>query len=212
VAHATGQDALALRLKMLGEARKLEYKQHGGPAFETDRLAAVLNKVAREIGWGAKLPKGQGLGLACHFTFGGYAAHAFHVATTPKGELSIRKAVCAVDVGRAINPLGIHAQMEGGTIDGLSTALNQEITVKDGRVVQSNFHDYPLLKMAQAPDVEVHIIESTANPKGCGEMGIPTVAPALANAIFNATGKRIRRLPFKHSMDPGSLVLAHRPG
>ncbi len=199
VAHASGRDALELRLAMLGAAR-LAYKQHGGPLFETARLAAVLEKVAREIGWGRALPKGQGLGLACHFTFGGYAAHAFHVAVAPGGELAIRRAVCAVDVGRPINPLGIRAQMEGGTIDGLSTALHLEITVKEGRVVQSNFHDYPLMKMVQAPDVEVHIIDSSEDPKGCGEMGIPTVAPALANAIFNACGVRIRRLPIRNQL------------
>lgn len=197
VAHATGQDALALRLRMLGEARALDYAQHGGPKFETARLRAVLERVASDIGWGRKLPRGEGLGLACHFTFGGYAAHAFHVAVSPKGELAIRRVVCAVDVGRVINPLGVRAQMEGGTIDGLSTALHQEITVKEGRVVQSNFHDYPLLKMAEAPAVEVHIVDSAADPKGCGEMGIPTVAPALGNAIFNACGVRVRSLPMR---------------
>jgi isoquinoline 1-oxidoreductase beta subunit len=164
--------------------------------------------VASGIGWGRALPKGEGIGLACHFTFGGYAAHAFHVAVAPRGELSIRRVVCAVDVGRPINPLGLRAQMEGGTIDGISTALNLEITVKEGRVVQSNFHVYPLLRMAQAPDVEVHVIESTADPKGCGEMGIPTVAPALANAVFNACGVRIRRLPFKTQI---SEALAQAP-
>jgi isoquinoline 1-oxidoreductase beta subunit len=199
VAHATRQDALALRLAMLGAA-KVDYKQHGGPVFDTARLAAVLEKVAKEIGWGRALPKGQGLGLACHFTFGGYAAHAFHVAVTPKGELAIRRAVCAVDVGRPINPLGIRAQMEGGTIDGISTALHLAITVKEGRVEQSNFHDYPLMKMVQAPDVEVHVIDSSEEPKGCGEMGIPSVAPALANAIFNACGKRIRKLPIRNQL------------
>lgn len=137
------------------------------------------------------------MGLACHFTFGGYAAHAFHVAVPKKGEVRILRALCAVDVGRPINPLGIEAQMEGGTLDGLAAALHQEITVRDGQVVQSNFHDYPLLRMSEAPDVEVHIVASEVDPVGCGEMGIPTVAPALANAIFNASGERLRKLPFK---------------
>jgi isoquinoline 1-oxidoreductase beta subunit len=143
------------------------------------------------------VPKGEGLGLACHFTFGGYAAHAFHVAVPKQGEVRILRAVCAVDVGRPVNPLGIEAQMEGGTLDGLAAALHQEITVKDGRVVQSNFHDYPLLAMREAPDVEVIVVGSEVDPVGCGEMGIPTVAPALANAIFNASGARLRKLPFK---------------
>jgi isoquinoline 1-oxidoreductase beta subunit len=197
VAHATGQDALEARLRMLGDARALKYGQHGGPVFDTGRLAGVLRKVAAEVGWGRKLPAGEGIGLACHFTFGGYAAHAFHVAVPKKGEVRVKRAVCAVDVGRPINPLGIEAQMEGGTLDGIAAALHQEITVKAGQVVQSNFHDYPLLAMREAPDVEVHVIASTADPKGCGEMGIPTVAPALANAIYNACGERLRKLPFK---------------
>ena len=197
MAHATGQDALELRLRFIGAARALKYEQHGGPAFDTGRLANVLQRVSQRIGWGRKLPAGEGLGVACHFTFGGYAAHAFHVAVAKKGELRILRAVCAVDVGRAINPLGIEAQMEGGTLDGLAAALHQEITVRGGQVVQSNFHDYPLLKMREAPDVEVEIVPSDADPKGCGEMGIPTVAPALANAIYNACGERLRRLPIK---------------
>ena len=204
VAHATGQDALALRLALLGEPRELDYRQHGGPKFDTGRLAAVLRLVAKEIGWGRTLPPGQGLGLAAHFTFGGYAAHAFEVAVDASGTLSIRRVVCAVDVGIPVNPLGIRAQMEGGTIDGLSTALNLEITVKEGRVVERNFDDYPLLGLKDAPrNIEVHIIGSNANPSGCGEMGIPTVAPALCNAIFNASGKRIRVLPIRDQLRNG---------
>jgi isoquinoline 1-oxidoreductase beta subunit len=197
VAHASRQDALQLRLRMLGEARALDYKQHGGPKFDTGRLAGVLRRVSEGIGWGRRVPKGEGLGLACHFTFGGYAAHAFHVAVPRKGEVRILRAICAVDVGRPVNPLGIEAQMEGGTLDGLAAALHQEITVKDGQVVQSNFHDYPLLRMHEAPDVEVIVVRSEVEPVGCGEMGIPTVAPALANAIYNACGERLRKLPFK---------------
>ena len=185
---------------MLGASRELKYGQHGGPMFDTGRLAGVLGQAAEAIGWGRRLPKGEGLGLACHFTFGGYAAHAFHVAVPKKGEVRVKRALCVVDVGRPINPLGIEAQMEGGTLDGLAAALHQEITVRDGQVVQSNFHDYPMLTMAEAPDVEVHIVRSEINPTGCGEMGIPTVAPALANAIYNACGERLRKLPFKWKM------------
>jgi isoquinoline 1-oxidoreductase beta subunit len=195
VAVAMGKDPLALRLELLGEPRELAYRDHGGPTLHTGRLARVLRRAAEEIGYGRKLPARHGIGLASHFTFGGYAAHAIEVAVSEQGELTVVRCVCAVDVGEVINPLGVEAQIMGGSLDGLSTALNLQITVKDGRIEQSNFPDYPLLRMAAAPDVEVHILDSGFAPSGAGEMGIPTAAPALVNAIFAASGVRIRRLP-----------------
>jgi isoquinoline 1-oxidoreductase beta subunit len=195
IAVATKQDAVKLRLAMLGEPRQLPYGGHGGPVFDTGRLAHVLTRCAQRIGWGVPRTDGHGLGIACHFTFGGYAAHAFEVSVQG-GELRIHRAVCVVDIGRAVNPLGVEAQMMGGTIDGISTALNLAITLKNGQVQQKNFPDYPLLRMAQAPhEVEVEIVESTLEPSGAGEMGIPSAAPALANAIHAATTVRVRKLP-----------------
>jgi isoquinoline 1-oxidoreductase beta subunit len=195
IAVATKQDPLQLRLALLGAPRQLPYSGHGGPTFDTGRLAGVLRLAADKIGWQEKRTDGHGLGIACHFTFGGYAAHAFEVSV--EGDvLVIHRAVCAVDVGRVINPLGLEAQMIGGTIDGLSTALQLAITVQDGSVQQRNFPDYPLLRMAEAPrKVEVHIVESVAEPSGAGEVAIPSVAPALANAVYAATTVRVRKLP-----------------
>jgi isoquinoline 1-oxidoreductase beta subunit len=195
VAHASGQDALALRLALLGEPRELPYRDHGGPKFHTGRLAEVLRQAARAIGYGGRLAPRHGVGLAGHFTHGGYAAHAIEVAVSEQGELRIARCVCAADVGVIVNPLGLEAQFMGAAIDGLSTALNLRITVKDGRIEQANFPDYPLMRMADAPEIEVHLIDSRFPACGAGEMGIPSVAPALVNAIFAATGKRLRRLP-----------------
>ncbi|HKJ18582.1 MAG TPA: molybdopterin cofactor-binding domain-containing protein [Xanthomonadales bacterium] len=196
IAHATGRDALELRLELYGENRELEYGQHGGPTFNPWRLSRLLKQVASEIDYERERPEGVGVGIASHFTFGGYAAHAMEVAVSDSGDLDIRRVVAAVDCGVVVNPTGVEAQLQGGTIDGLSTALNLEITFKDGQVQQSNFDDYPIAKMAQIPrNIECHIMPYGDEPTGMGEMGIPTAAPALTNAIYNACGVRIRDLP-----------------
>jgi isoquinoline 1-oxidoreductase beta subunit len=195
IAHESGQDPLALRLDLLGESRELEYSGHGGPVFNPGRLSRLVQFVAERIGYGKELPEGRGIGLATHFTFGGYAAHAMEV-TVVDGKLIIERIVAAIDCGLAVHPNAVEAQLQGGTIDGLSTALGLEITVKDGQVEQSNFHDYPLARIAIVPSLfEAHILPFDDVPTGVGEMGIPSAAPALTNAIFAATGKRIRSLP-----------------
>src|SRR6516225_2953681 len=179
VALAAGRDPLALRLGLLGAPRELDYRDHGGPKVHTGRIAGVLRDAARLIDYGRKLPAGHGIGLASHFTHGGYAAHAIEVAVSANGELSVVRCVCAVDIGEVVNPLGAEAQFMGATVCGISAALNLQITVREGRIEQANFPDYPLLRMAGAPEVEVFLIDSPFTPVGAGEMGIPPVAPAL---------------------------------
>jgi isoquinoline 1-oxidoreductase beta subunit len=181
---------------MLGAARDLPYREHGGPVFSTGRLAAVLREAARLIDYGHTRPRGHGVGLAAHFTFGGYTAHAMEVASKGDG-WRIERCVCVADIGQVVNPTGVHAQLMGGTVDGISTALGLEITVEDGRVQQANFDGYPILRMPDAPHVETHILPSALTPSGAGEMGIPGAAPALANAVYAATRRRLRRLPMR---------------
>ncbi len=196
LAAETGQDPLQLRLDLLGDERELEYAGHGGPTFNPGRLGRLLEFVAERIDYGMDRPSGTGVGLATHFTFGGYAAHAFEVTVGDGGELSIDRIVAAIDCGYAVHPNAVEAQMQGATVDGISVAMGQEITVQNGRVQQSNFHDYPLARIAQIPaNFEVHILDYDETPTGVGEIGIPTVAPALTNAIYAASGVRIRRLP-----------------
>lgn len=195
IAHKGKRDPLELRLQLLGEPRTLPYRGFGGPTFDTGRMAKVLQLAADTIEWTHRRRNGNGLGIACHYTFGSYAAHAFEVSIR-QGKLRFHRAVCAVDVGRVINPLGVDAQIAGATIDGLSAALRQAITIKHGQVQQTSLDQYRMARSADMPrKIEVITVDSERDPTGAGEVGLPSAAPALANAIFAASTVRIRRLP-----------------
>jgi isoquinoline 1-oxidoreductase beta subunit len=161
-------------------------------------LRQVVEMAASKAGWGDPLPEGWGRGLACWSTWNATpVAMVAEVSVTANGNVQIQRVVCAIDCGIAVNPDMVIAQMEGGVVWGLTAALKGAIEIVDGQVQQSNFDDYPLLRMDEMPQVEVHIVPSDRRPSGVGEMGVPPVAPAVFNAVFNATGKRIRHLPLK---------------
>jgi isoquinoline 1-oxidoreductase beta subunit len=164
-------------------------------AIADPRARAVLELAASKAGWGTALRKGAGRGVAVQAAFGSYLAQVAEVDVSVEGEVRVRRIVCAIDCGPVVNPDTIRAQMESGIVYGLSGALYDEITLKDGRVEQTNFGDYRVLRMNEMPAVEVHIVDSTAAPGGIGETATACVMPALTNAIFAATGRRIRRLP-----------------
>jgi isoquinoline 1-oxidoreductase beta subunit len=164
------------------------------------RALRVLDAAAKLARWDEKLPKGHGRGIAFLRGYGSLAAQVAEVSVGADKALRVHRVCCAVDCGTAVNPSSVRAQFEGGVIFGLSAAALGAITIANGRVQQSNFHDYPVVRMAQAPQIEVEILESPAEAVGgVGEPPVPPVAPAVANAIFAATGTRIRRLPLSAS-------------
>jgi isoquinoline 1-oxidoreductase beta subunit len=154
----------------------------------------VLDLAAQKAGWGRPLPRGRARGIAVHASFGSWCSQVVEVSIQSR-TIQVHRVVCAVDCGLAVNPTTIRAQMEGGIVFGLSAALYGQITLERGRVQQSNFHDYPVLRMEAMPVIEVHIVPSTAPPSGIGEPGTPLMAAALCNALFGLTGRRIRSLP-----------------
>jgi CO/xanthine dehydrogenase Mo-binding subunit len=159
------------------------------------RARAVLDLAAEKAGWGKPMPAGSGRGIAVVFGFGTYIAPVAEVAVSTDGEVRVSRVVCAVDCGQVVNPNTIRAQIEGGIIFGITAALYGQITIKDGRVEQTNFDSYQMLRINEAPAVEVHLIDNNEAPGGIGEPGTAAIAPAVVNAIFAATGKRLRKLP-----------------
>jgi isoquinoline 1-oxidoreductase beta subunit len=204
IAAATRTDPLELRRRLLGASRELPYRDHGGPRWSTGRLRRVLDRAAEAAGWGKPLPKGRGRGLACGFIFGSYAAEVAEVEVGGDGRVRVHRVVAAVDPGLVVNPRGVEAQVEGAVMDGLNLALNLGITIRDGRVEQGNFDDYPFARIGDAPRIEV-AVESTDNPPwGMGEIAVPCAVSSIANAIFSATGRRLRRLPIRSADLAGS--------
>lgn len=197
LAHAAGKDPLAWRLELLkGEGKR----KVGQEEVDLGRLRGVLEAVRDKSGWAtARFRKGRGHGVAAHayLDCGTYVAQVAEVEVKPEGAIKVVRVVCAVDCGYAVNPENVKAQMEGGILFGLSAALFGEITVDKGRVVQGSYKDYPVARIADMPKVEVHILPHAdfVAPGGVGEPGLPPLAPAVGNAVFHATGKRLRSLP-----------------
>ena len=196
VAHSAGKDPYEYRRSLL----------EGAPRFRD-----VLDLAAEKANWGEPLPENWGRGIAIHRSFGTIVAQVVDVEIA-NGRAIPRRAVCAVDAGFAMHPDGMKAQMESGIVYGLTAALYSEISVRRGAVAQSNFHDYPMLRMNESPEIETHIINSGERVGGAGEPGTPAIAPALVNAIYDATGIRIRELPVRlHDLtteDPASMDVA----
>ncbi len=181
LARAAGKDPLEFRLQNLKNNM---------------RASRVLQTVAEKAGWGKPIPKGEGRGIAQHACFGTYSAQVAEISVNKKdGTIKVHRVVAAVDCGPVVNPDPLVAQIEGGIINSLSTLLKEEVKFANGGVKSANFDDYPMIRMSEVPEIEVHIVKSTEKIGGIGELGVPAAAPAMANAFFNATGVRIRRIP-----------------
>ena len=216
LAHAAGKDPVEFRLALLDSAGermveaaakpKVENEGSQRPsdrnrqAYDVARMKKVLTTVAERSGWGKRtLPKGTGLGVGFHYSFQGYFAHVAEVTVLPGNKIKVNKVWACGDVGsQIINPSGAEAQVQGAIIDGLSELMSQEITLENGRVVQLNYDKHGLLRLRQAPQIDVHFVPSDNPPTGLGEPALPPLIPAVCNAIFAASGKRIRSLPLKN--------------
>jgi len=211
LAYAKGMDPKEHLLEMIGPARRIDpanddakYTNYGQDLakhpVDTGRLSAVAEKAADMAEWGRELPEGHGLGIAAHRSFLAYVATVAEVSVDESGKLLVHKLWMVIDAGTVINPDRVHAQLEGAGIFGMSLALHGELTTRNGAVVEGNFDTYPMIRMSEAPaEIHTHIMESDAPPGGVGEPGVPPVAPAIVNAYFAASGKRVRELPLRNA-------------
>ncbi len=189
-------ESLMDELAILANADPLEFRLN---ITTNSRLKKVLEVLAEKAEWGKKLPDNWGRGIASYVNYGSFAAHVVEVSVSDNGILKVERVVAALDCGIAINPGNIESQFVGSAIDALSTAIKSEITIKNGQIEQSGFHDFQWLTMRESPNVEVHIVPSNLSPGGLGELGFPSVSPALCNAIYDACKIRIKRLPIRHT-------------
>lgn len=198
LAHAAGRDPLEFRLELLGQQDIVAGTGERGQPYNVGRMKRVLREVADKAGWGKRsFPRGQGQGIAFHFSHRGYIAEVAEVTVSREGVLKVDRVVVVSDIGaQIVNLSGAENQVQGSVIDGLSTLMYPELDIDKGRVVQSNFHEYPLLRMPDTPaKIEVHFLKTDFPVTGLGEPALPPLAPAVCNAIFAATGKRVRQLP-----------------
>jgi isoquinoline 1-oxidoreductase beta subunit len=203
LAHQAGKDPVAFRLDLLGAQSPSAARQHGQSVFDAARMRGVLTKVAEVSDWSQRntLPPRTAKGVAFYFSHLGYFAEVVQATVAPSGQIKLDQVWVAADVGRQIiNPSGALNQVQGAALDGLGAALGQAITIDRGRVVQANFDTVKPLRMAMVPPVDVHFVMTDNEPTGLGEPALPPVIPALCNAIFAATGKRIRSLPIDTEM------------